>query len=120
MLKEKLNLFVDFEFLDGNGLLGHRLIDSRWFEKILQREVVENGVQKNANIPVFRTEMLMTQFVLSSSRHLVTPLIYMHFCVRVELFVDLWWLKEVWYAPDFCQTVVLVCPSLLQNKRKPE
>ena len=26
-------LFVDFYFFDGNGLLGHRLIDSRWFEK---------------------------------------------------------------------------------------
>ena len=31
------------------------------------------------------------------SRHLI----YIHFCVWLGLFVDLWWLKEVWYAPDF-------------------
>ena len=35
-----------FWVFDGNGHLGHRLIDSRWFEKILQRKVVENGVRK--------------------------------------------------------------------------
>ena len=66
--------------------------------------------------------MIVTQYVLSSSRHLVTPLIYIHFCVWLGLFVDRWWLKEVWYAPDFCETVVLVFPLLpgitrIPNKR---
>ena len=31
-LKEKIELFADSEFY-GSMLLGHRLIDSRWFEK---------------------------------------------------------------------------------------
>ena len=31
-----------------------------------------------------------------SSRHLI----YIRFCVWLGLFVDRWWLKEVWYAPD--------------------
>ena len=56
---------------------------------------------KNAHLPVFRVEMIVTQYVLSNSRHLVTPLIYIHFCVLLGLFVSCWWLKEVWYAPDF-------------------
>ena len=41
-LKEKFGYLSTLSF-DGNG---HRLINSRWFEKILQRKVVENGVRK--------------------------------------------------------------------------
>ena len=33
--------------------------------------------------------------------HLGTPLFY--FCVWLRDIVDPWWLKEVWYAPDFWQ-----------------
>ena len=33
----------------------------------------KNGVRKKAHVSVFRAEMLLTQYVLSSSRHLVTP-----------------------------------------------
>ena len=35
----------------------------------------------------------------------------MHFCVWLGIVVDRWWLKEVWYAPDFlsnCSTCVPV------------
>ena len=41
--------------------------------KIFQRKVVENDVRKNAHVPVILAEMLVTQYVLSSSRHIVTP-----------------------------------------------
>ena len=66
--------------------------------------------------------MIVTQYVLSSSRHLVTPLIYIHFCVWLGLFVDRWWLKEVWYAPDFlsnCSTCVPVtAPGITRSPSK--
>ena len=89
LVKGEVQAICRFWVFDGNGLLGQRLIDSSWFEKILQRKVVENGVRKkNAHVPVFRAEMLVTQYVLSSSRHLVTPLFYVHFCVWLGLFVD--------------------------------
>ena len=80
-LKEKFGLFVDFEFLTEMGSWGTDYSIPVGLRNILQRKVVENGVRKNAHVPVFRAEMLMTQYVLSSSRHLVTPLIYIHFCV---------------------------------------
>ena len=61
-------------------------------------------------------------YVLSSSCHLVTPLIYIHFCVWLGLFVDRWKLKEVWYAPDFlsnCSTrVSLAAPGITKSLRK--
>ena len=64
----------------------------------------------------------MLQYVLSSSRHLVTPLIYIHFLRLTRLFVDLWWLKEVWYAPDFlsnCSTrVPLAAPGITRGPSK--
>ena len=108
---------------DGNGLLGHRLIDSRWFE---ENSPTESGwkrrSKKNAHAPVFRAETLVTQYVLSSSRHLVTPLIYIHFCVWLGLFVDRWWLKKVWYAPDFlsnCSTCVpIAAPRITRSPSK--
>ena len=85
--------------------------------------MVENGVRKkNAQVLVLRAEMLVTQYVLSSSCHLVTPLIYIHFCVWLGLFVDCWWLKEVWYAPDFlsnCNTrVPLAAPGITRSSSK--
>ena len=61
--------------IDGNGLLGHRLIDSRWFEK---NPPTESGwkrrSKKNAHVPAFRAEMLVTQypvcaFKFAPSRH---------------------------------------------------
>ena len=66
--------------------------------------------------------MIVTQYVLSSSRHLVTPLIYIHFCVWLGLFVDRWWLKKVWHAPDFlsnCSTCVPVAaPGITRSPSK--
>ena len=77
--------------------------------------------KKNALVPVFRAEMLVTQYVLSSSRHLVTPLIYIHFCIWLGLFVDRWWLKEVWYAPDFFVKLLYLCARCCsRNNRKPK
>ena len=111
-LKGEVRAICRFWVFDGNGLLGHQLIDSRWFEK---NPPTESGwkrrSKKNAHVPVFHAEMIVTQYVLSSSRHLVTPLIYIHFFVWLGLFVNRWWLKEVWYAPDFlsnCSTCVPV------------
>ena len=121
-IKGEVRAICRFWVFDGNGLLGHRLFDSRWFDKILQRKVVEHGVQKNAHVLVFRAEMLVTQYVLSSSRHLVTPWIYIHFCVWLGLFVDYWWLTEGWYAPDFlstCSTCVPVAaPGITRSPSK--
>ena len=119
-LKGEVRALCRYSVFDGNGLLGHRLIDSRWFEK---NPPTESGwkrrSKKNAHVPVFRAEMPVTQYVLSSSRHLVTPLIYIHFCVWLGLFVDRWWLKEVWYAPDFllnCSTrVPLAAPGITRS-----
>ena len=66
--------------------------------------------------------MIVTQYVLLSSRHLVTHLIYIHFCVWLGLFVDRWWLKEVLYAPDFlwnCSTCVPVAaPGITRSPNK--
>ena len=112
-----------FWVFDGNGLLGHRLVDSRWFEK---NPPTKSGwkrrSKKNAHVPVFRAEMIVTQYVLSSLRHLVTPSIYIHFCVWLGLFVDRWWLKEVWHAPDFlsnCGTrVPLAAPGMTRSPSK--
>ena len=40
VLKENFGLFVSFQGgFDENGLLGHRLIDSRWFEKNPRTEI---------------------------------------------------------------------------------
>ena len=36
----KFRQFVDFEFLSEIGSFGNQGIDSRWFENILQRQVV--------------------------------------------------------------------------------
>ena len=63
------------------------------------------------------------EYVLSSSRHLVTLLIYIRFCVWLGLFVDRWWLKEVWFAPDFLShfsaCVPFAAPGItgIQSKR---
>ena len=62
-LKEKFGLFVDFEFLTEMGAWGTESIPVG-LRKILQRKVVENGVRKNAHVPVFRAEMIVTQYVL--------------------------------------------------------
>ena len=78
MSLKKFGLFVDFEFLTEMGSWGTDWSILVSLRKILQRKVVENGVRKNAREPVFRAEMLVTQYVLSSSCHLVTPLIYIN------------------------------------------
>ena len=113
ILKEKFGLFVKFDFLTEMGSGGTDSSILVGLRKILLRKVAENVVRKkkNAHIPIFRAEMLVAQYVLSSSRHLITPLIYIHFCVWLRLFVDRWWLKEAWYAPGFlsnCSTYVPV------------
>ena len=69
---EGVRAICRFWVFDGNGLMGHRSIPVG-LRKIFQRKVVENCVRKkkkNAHVPVFRAEMLVS---LSSSRHLVPP-----------------------------------------------
>ena len=46
--------------------LGHKLIDSRWFEKNPPngKWLKTRRSKKNAHVPVFRAEMLVTQYVL--------------------------------------------------------
>ena len=80
------------------------------WEKSSNGKWLKTAFEKNAHLPVFRAEMLVTQYVLSSSHHLVTPLIYIHFCVWLELFDDRWWLKEVWCAPDFLSNCSICVP----------
>ena len=122
--KGEVRAICRFWVFDGNGLLGHRRIDSRCFKK---NPPMESGwkrrsKKKNAHVPVFHAEMLVTQYVLSSSRHLITPLIYIHFCVWLGLFVYRCWLKEVWYAPDFlsnCSTCVpIAAPGIIGSPSK--
>ena len=109
-LKEKFGLFVDFEFLRkwALGAPTNRFPFIVW-KKSSNGKWLKTTFEINAHVPVFRAEMLVMQYVLSSSRHVVTPLICIQFCVWLGLFVDRWWLKEVRYAPDFlsnCSTRV--------------
>ena len=57
-IKGEVRAICRFLVFDGNGVLGHQLIDSRWFDKILQRKVVENGPRKIVEVPVFRAETI--------------------------------------------------------------
>ena len=49
------------------------------YQKSSNGKWLKTAFEKNAHVPVFRAEMLVTPCVLSSSRHLVTPLISIHF-----------------------------------------
>ena len=120
--KEKFGLFVDFEFLTEMGSWGTDWSIPVGLKKSSNGKWLKTAFEKNAHVPVFRAEMIVTQYVLSSSRHLVTPLIYVHFCVWLGLFVDRWWLKEVWYAPvvlSNCRTCVPVAaPGITRRPSK--
>ena len=56
LLKENLGLFVDFEFLTEigprHGGMGHRLIDSRWFDKNPPRE--SGWKRRSKKMPTYR------------------------------------------------------------------
>ena len=71
-----------------------------------QREI------RNAFSSPGKTIFVAIESTCSLSRAIsLRRLIYVHFCVWLGLFVDRWWLKEVWCAPrliSFCRTVVLV------------
>ena len=62
-------------------------------------------------------EIWCFQVRATSSRHLI----YIHVCVQFGLFVDRWWLKEVWYAPDFLSnygTCTLAAPGITRGPSK--
>ena len=108
-----------FEILTEIGSWGTNYQLLLVWEKALQRRVVKSGTRKNDEVLVFSAEMLMTKILLNFSHHLFTSLIYIHFGIRLELFVDRWRLKEFWYPQKiFCLNVFLVWPLLLREKQE--
>ena len=94
-------------------LLRHRVIDSRWLEKNPPTESSwKRRSKKKLRVPVFVRKSSWCNMCFQvrgmSSRHLI----FIQFCVWLGLFVECWWLKVVWYAPDFflSNCWVLVCP----------
>ena len=100
MVKREVRAICRFWVFDGNGLLGHQLIDSRWFEKNPPTESGWKRRSKNRRSTGIsrgndRDVMSALDFAL-----IFAPLIHIHFCVWLGRFVDRWW-NEVWYAVDF-------------------
>ena len=106
----------------GSRLLGHRPINSRLLEKSPSTE----GGWKRRSKKRPRTGILrgnardaMCASKFAPSRHAFD----LHtFCVWLGLFVDRWWLKEVWYAPGFslnCSTCVpIAAPGITGSPSK--
>ena len=72
-LKEKFGLFVDFEFWTEICSGGTDSSIPVGLRKSSNGKWLKTAFEENAHIPVFLAEMLVTKYVLSSSRHLVTP-----------------------------------------------
>ena len=74
MLKGEVWVICRFWVFDGNGLLGHQLIDSRWFEKNPPTESGWKLSSKIVEVPEFRE--VMSAFIFAP---IFTPLIYIDF-----------------------------------------
>ena len=96
-----------FWVFDGNGLLGHQLIDSRWFEKNPPTESGWKRRSKNrrsTGISRGNDRDVMSALIFAL---IFTPLIYIHFCVWLRtlcrsLVVE----GSVTRSWFFCQTIV--------------
>ena len=122
-LKEKFGLIVDLTFWRKRALGAPTNRFPLVWEKSSDGKWLKTAFENNTHVPVFRVEMLVTQHVHSSSRHLVTPMIYIRFCVWLGLFVYRRWLKELWDAPDFFFFGKLwysCSPCCSWNNKKPE
>ena len=101
-LKGEVRAIGRFWVFDGNGLLGHQLIDSRWFEKNPPTESGWKRRSKNrrsTGISRGNDRDVMSAFDFAP---IYTPFDqHGFFAFDFGRFVDRWWLKEVWYAPDF-------------------
>ena len=115
-LKEEVRAICRFWVFDGNGLLKHRLIDSRWFEK---NPPTESGWKR-------RSKKTPTH------RYFARKCSWRNMCFQVRAISSHLWFTYI-FAFDsdflsiaggwrkcgtfliFCQTVVLVCPLLLQE-----
>ena len=119
-LKGEVRAICRFWVFDGNGLLGHRLIYSRWFE--MNPPAKSGWKRRSKNTPTywyFVRKCLWRNMCFQVRTILSSHLVCIHFCVWFGLFVDRWWLREVWYAPDFlsnCSTrVPLAAPGITRS-----
>ena len=101
-VKGEVRAICRFWVFDGNGLLGHQLIDSRWFEKNPPTESGWKRRSKNCRstgISRGNHRDVMSAFDFAP---IYTPFDqHGFFAFDFGRFVDRRWLKEVWYAPDF-------------------
>ena len=90
---------------------------ARRFElKMAQATRPKRRALQNWLLVLWEKELVMCfQVRTISLRHFI----HIHFCVWLGLFVDRWWLKEVWYAPDLlsnCSTrVSLAAPGITRS-----
>ena len=115
-IKGEVRAICRFWVFDGNGLLGHRLIDSRWFEK---NPPTESGWKRRSKkTPTYR--------------YFARKWSWRNMCFQVRAISSRLWFTYI-FAFDsgslsiaggwrkygtlliFCQTVVLVSPLLLQE-----
>ena len=118
-IKGEVRAICRFWVFDGNGLLGHRLIDSRWFEK---NPPTESGWKRRSKkTPTYR--------------YFAPKWSWRNMCFQIRAISSRLWFTYI-FAFDsgflsiaggwrkcgtlliFCQTVVLVCPLLLQEEQK--
>ena len=98
-IKGEVRAIGRFWVFDGNGLLGHQLIDSRWFEKNPPTESGWKRRSKNrrsTGISRGNDRDVMSAFDFAP---IYTPFDqHGFFAFDFGRVVDRWWLKEVWYA----------------------
>ena len=80
-LKGEVRAICRFWVFDGKGLLGHQLIDSRWFEKNPPTESGWKWRSKNRRSTGISRENDRDVMSALFFAPIVTPLIYIHFCV---------------------------------------
>ena len=113
--KGEVRAICRFWVFDRNRLLGHRLIDSRWFEKNLP---TESGWKRRSKTPTYRYfarkcswRNMCFQVCAISSRLWLTYIFAFDSCF---LSIAGGW-RKCGTLLIFCQTVVLVCPLLLRE-----
>ena len=121
--KGEVRAFCRFWVFDGNGLLGHRLIDSHWFEKNSPTESGWKRRSKKASTYRYFARKCSWRNMCFQVRAISSRLWFTYiFAFDSGSFVDRWLLKEVWYAPDFlsnCGTrVSLAAPGITRSPSK--
>ena len=118
-VKGEVRAICRFWVYDGNGLLGHRLIDSRWFEKNPPTESAWK--RRSKKTPTYRYfarkwswRNMCFQVRAISSRLWFT---YIFAIDSSSLSIADGW-RKCGTLLSFCQTVVLECPLLLQEEQE--